>query len=104
MKRKQRPLFDRVIVQRLEDEMPESRVYVREARREKPMRASVIAVGPGQWDHSTFVTPTVRVGDEVLIGKYAGTIYEEVGDDFKTREYVILRESDILSVFVKEKK
>ena len=98
MQHKQRPLFDQVIVQRL-DEKSKSTILVKEVQHEKSMRAKVIAVGPGTHKDGTFVATEVKPGNIVLIGKYAGTVYEEMEDDFKTAEYVILREEMILSVF-----
>jgi len=95
---------DRVILQRLETVTP-SKILSGVPSKEKPMRAKVIAVGPGRRDSDGYlIRMSVKVGDEVLIGKYAGAIYEEVGDDFKTTEYVIVREDDILTVFAKEEK
>lgn len=108
------PLNDRVIVQRLEDE-PTSRLIIKGVTTEKPMRAKVIAVGPGKAADNvvlgvqgfpyTYRHPmSVRPGDTVLIGKYAGTVYEETDPTtFKTTEYVILREDDILTI-IKERK
>jgi len=109
---KQKPLYDRVIVQRL-DEAPASKLIVREVSTEKPMRARVIAVGPGRFnpdaalpansdvENLSYRLPmTVKPGDIVLIGKFAGVVYEETNPvTFKTESYVILREDDILTVF-----
>jgi chaperonin GroES len=101
---KQRPLYDRVIVKRLDDEAV-SHLIVRELQKDKPMRAEVIAVGPGRKveDSMNLIPLAIKVGDIVLIGKYAGTVYAETDPKtFKTQEYVILREDDILTVFEKE--
>jgi chaperonin GroES len=104
MKHIQFPLYDRVIVQRLDNE-PASKLIVKELLKDKPMRAKVIAVGKGRLHDNGTLTPLlVKAGDTVLIGKYAGAVYEEVGADFKTTEYVIVREDDILTIFEKEKK
>ncbi len=103
MKLKQTPLYDRVIVQRLDNETP-SKLIVKELQKDKPMRAKVIAVGKGRLHENGTLTPLlVKPGDTVLIGKYAGAVYEETGDDFKTKEYVIVREDDILTVFAEGK-
>jgi co-chaperonin GroES (HSP10) len=107
---KQKPLYDRVIVQRLDDEKV-SNLIVREVQTEKPMRAKVIAVGPGRLNvdysndqHICRIPCAVKPGDIVLIGKYVGTVYQETDPKtFKTQEYVILREDDILTIFAKEK-
>lgn len=98
---KQKPLYDRVIVQRLEA-APVSKIIVNEVSTEKPMRARVIAVGPGKFiEAQNGCKPVcVKVGDIVLIGKFAGVVYEETNPvTFKTESYVILREDDILTVF-----
>lgn len=102
---KQKPLYDRVIVQRL-DEAPASKLIVREISTEKPMRARVIAVGPGKRSEQAgglgfaCAPMSVKPGDIVLIGKFAGVVYEETNPvTFKTESYVILREDDILTVF-----
>jgi chaperonin GroES len=100
---KQKPLYDRVIVKRLDDEAV-SKLIVRELQTAKPMRAEVIAVGPGKFiEAQNGCKPIcVKVGDVVLIGKYAGAVYEETDPKtFKVQEYVILREDDILTVFEK---
>ena len=106
MKLNQTPLYDRVIVQRLDEEKRGLIEVV--GKKEKPMKAKVIAVGPGavMKERDTEGKPiriplSVKPGDTVLIGKYSGTIYEEVGADLKTTEYVIVREEDILTVFQK---
>jgi chaperonin GroES len=111
---KQKPLYDRVIVKRLEDAAV-SKLIVREVATVKPMRAEVIAVGPGRkptsgdtlasMEGGNLVPLTVKVGDIVLIGKYSGTAYEETDPvTFKTIEYAIIREDDILTIFEKGKK
>lgn len=102
---KQKPLYDRVIVKRLEEESA-SKLIVQGLSKEKPMRAEVIAVGCGYRDKEGMDPHPllVKVGDIVLIGKYAGAIYEQTDPKtFKTEEYVIIREEDILTVFMPEK-
>lgn len=101
---KQKPLYDRVIVQRLEEEQPSGLIIRDVLKKEKPMRAKVVAVGRGRREvHDGLVTVhplEVKVGDIVLIGKYAGTEYQETDPKtFKTTTYSILREEDILTVF-----
>lgn len=89
------PLGDRVMVKRLETE--EERVgslYVPDTAKEKPLRAKVLAVGPGRLDEKgKRVAMSVKAGNTVLIGKYAGTDMKIEGE-----ECVILREDDILAV------
>ncbi|OOQ58479.1 co-chaperone GroES [Mucilaginibacter pedocola] len=92
-----KPSADRVVIQAAAAETKTaSGIYVPETAQEKPQKGTVVAVGPGKYaDASGSLIPmTVKVGDEVLYGKYAGT---EVTVDGK--EYLIMRESDIYAVF-----
>ena len=85
-----RPLHDRLIVERLEeDEKTKGGIIIPDTAKEKPQRGKVIAVGTGKVDEPM----TVKVGDEVLYGKYAGTEITHEG-----KEYLIMRESDIFAV------
>lgn len=94
-KDKIKPLADRVVVQALEDtEQMRGGLYIPDTAKEKPMQGTIIAVGPGKLsEENERITPDVKVGQRVLYGKYSGT---EVTVDGK--EYLILRESDILAV------
>jgi chaperonin GroES len=84
------PLHDRVIVRpSAATEVTSGGIIIPDTAQEKPMRGTVIAVGPGKPDEPT----TVKEGDIVLYGKYAGT---EVNIDNET--YLIMRESDILGI------
>ncbi|MGV6845722.1 MAG: co-chaperone GroES [Lutibacter sp.] len=85
-----KPLADRVLIQPLPAETTTaSGLIIPDSAKEKQQKGTVIAVGPGTKDE----TMTVKVGDTVLFGKYAGT--ELVLDD---TEYLIMRESDILAI------
>jgi chaperonin GroES len=88
------PLDDRVVVQRLEaEEKTAGGIVLPDAAKEKPMKARIIAAGPGkQLDSGERAPMGVAVGDLVLIGKYAGTEVKVSGE-----EYLIMRESDILA-------
>ena len=90
-----RPLFDRVVVKRLESETTSpGGIVIPDKAKEKPINAEVIAVGEGKpSDNGTVRTLTVKVGDKVLIGKYSGTEVKIDGD-----ELVVLREDDILGI------
>lgn len=94
-KDKIKPLADRVVVQALEDtEQMRGGLYIPDTAKEKPMQGTIIAVGPGKLsEENERIAPDVKVGQRVLYGKYSGT---EVTVDGK--EYLILRESDILAV------
>jgi chaperonin GroES len=90
-----RPLRDRVLLQRIEE--PETHVggiVVPDIAKEKPQQAIVVAVGSGRiTDDGKTIPLDVKVGDRVLIGKYAGT--EIILDG---TEYLIVREDEILGV------
>lgn len=93
-----RPLHDRVIVKRLEEEKKSAGgILIPDSAAEKPLKAEVIAVGPGKiTDDGKTQAPGVKAGDTVLIGKYSGTEVKVDGADL-----VVLREDDILAVFTK---
>jgi chaperonin GroES len=88
------PLDDRVVVERLEaEEKSAGGIVIPDTAKEKPLKARVIAAGPGKQLESGERAPMgVKPSDLVLIGKYSGTEVTVEGD-----EYVILRESDILA-------
>ena len=92
---KVRPLHDRIIVQRIEEE--EQRVggiIIPDTAKEKPQEAEVVAVGPGKLSEDGKRSPMdVKEGDRVLMGKYSGSEIKIDGND-----YVILREDEILAV------
>jgi chaperonin GroES len=90
-----RPLQDRIIVKRLEEESKTSGgIYIPDTAKEKPQKGEIIAVGKGKVTEDGKVLPIdVKVGDTVLFGKYAGTEIKIEGVD-----YLIMREDDILGV------
>lgn len=88
------PLADRVVVKPLEaEEKTAGGLIIPDTAKEKPQRGTVLAVGPGKVENGTKVDMSVKEGDTVLYGKYAGT---EVQLD--TEDALIMRESDILGV------
>ena len=91
---KLRPLDDRVVVEPREaEETTSGGIVLPDTAKEKPQRGKVLAVGPGKLlDSGKRGELSVRIGDEVIYGKYGGTDIEVAGDDVK-----ILRESDILA-------
>ncbi|MFA6303275.1 MAG: co-chaperone GroES [Legionella sp.] len=93
-----RPLHDRVVVRRLEEERTTAGgIVIPDSATEKPMRGEVIAVGAGKvLDNGDVRALAVKVGDTVLFGKYSGT---EVKIDGK--ELVVMREDDIMGVIEK---
>jgi chaperonin GroES len=90
-----RPLHDRVLVERLEEqEVRRGGIIIPDTAREKPQEGRVIAVGNGKvGDDGKRVPPDVKAGDRVLFGKYSGS---EVKLDDK--EYLIMREEDVLAI------
>ena len=85
-----KPLADRVVVTPLEAETKTaSGIIIPDTAKEKPQKGTIAAVGPGTKDDPI----TVKVGDIVLYGKYAGTELKLDGTD-----YLIMRESDILAI------
>ena len=90
-----KPLSDRVLVRRLEDdeEQKVGGIIIPDTAKEKPQEAMVVAVGPGRLEEGKHVAPEVKKGDKVLIGKYSGTEVKINGD-----EHLIMREDDILAI------
>ena len=90
-----RPLHDRVIVRRMEEEtMSAGGIVIPDNATEKPSRGEVLAVGEGKLLDSGDVRPlAVKVGDQVLFGKYAGTEVKADGE-----ELLVMREDDIVAV------
>lgn len=90
-----KPLEDRVLVQPIEAESKTaSGIYLPETAKEKPVRGKVIATGPGKrLDNGQRAQMSVRTGDTVVYGKYAGTEVE-----IKGTKHLILRESELLGV------
>ena len=90
-----RPLQDRIIVKRLEEEnVTAGGILIPDTAKEKPQRGEIVAVGKGKTaDDGKLIPMDVKVGDKVLFGKYAGTEIKMDGID-----YLIMREDDILGV------
>jgi len=90
-----RPLHDRVIVKRLEEERKTaSGIVIPDTAAEKPDQGEIIAVGPGKRDENgKHIALDVKVGDKVLFGKYAGQTVKVQGE-----ELLVMREEDIMGV------
>ena len=95
---KLRPLQDRIIVKRVEEETKTAGgIFIPETAKEKPQQGEIIAVGKGKTTEDGKLLPLdVKAGDKVLFGKYAGTEIKLDGID-----YLIMREDDILGVLEK---
>jgi chaperonin GroES len=90
-----KPLEDRVLVKPVEAESKTaSGLYLPEAAKEKPVRGKVVSIGPGKrLDNGKRAHLSVKIGDTVVYGKYAGTEVEIKGD-----KHLILRETELLGV------
>ena len=89
-----RPLHDRVIVKRIEEEeRTKGGIIIPDTAKEKPQEGQVIAVGPGRREDGKVIKPDVKAGDRILFSKYSGTEVKLDGE-----EHIIMREEDILGV------
>ena len=90
-----RPLHDRVIVRRMEEERTSAGgIVIPDSATEKPAQGEILAAGKGKINESGEVSPLdVKVGDKVLFGKYAGTEVKVEGE-----ELLVMREEDIMGV------
>jgi len=90
-----RPLHDRVIVKRLEEEKKSAGgILIPDSAAEKPVKGEIIAVGPGKrTDDGKIHALDVKAGDKVLFGKYSGTEVKVDGN-----EYLVMREDDLMAV------
>ena len=93
-----RPLQDRVIVKRIEEEAKtKGGIIIPDTAKEKPMEGLVISVGKGKTaDDGKLIKPDVKAGDRILFGKYSGNEVKIDGD-----ELLIMREDDILGILEK---
>ena len=96
-----RPLADRILIRRIEEqETVRGGIIIPDTAKEKPQEGEVVAVGPGRLtEDGKRIAMEVKKGDRVLMGKYSGTDVKIDGT-----EYVILREDDVLGVLAGEKK
>lgn len=92
---KLRPLQDRILVQRVEEETTtKGGIIIPDTAKEKPAEGKVVAVGNGKLgDDGKRVALEIKKGDRILFGKYAGTEVKIEGD-----EYLIMREDDVLGI------
>ena len=95
---KVRPLHDRILVKRVEEqETTKGGIIIPDTAKEKPIQGEVIAVGPGKLnDAGKEVKLTVKKGDRILFNKYAGTEIKVDGDDL-----LVMREDDIMGIVEK---
>ena len=90
-----RPLYDRIVVKRVEDkEVMQGGLYIPDSAKEKPQEGEVAAVGKGKrLDDGKLIPLDVQVGDHILFGKYSGSDIKLDGE-----EYLIMREDEVLAV------
>jgi chaperonin GroES len=95
MKTKVRPLHDRVIVKRLEEqEKTKGGIIIPDSAKEKPIEGKIIAVGSGKvTENGKRIPLQVKEGDRILFGKYSGTDIKIEGE-----EHLIMREDDIIAI------
>jgi chaperonin GroES len=95
-----RPLQDRILVERIEEEVKKGGIIIPDSAKEKPQQGKVIAAGPGRVDEKGNRIPMeVKKGDTILFGKYSGNEIR-IGEE----EHLIMREDDVLAVIEKESK
>ena len=94
-----RPLYDRVVVKRVEDtEAMKGGLYIPDSAKEKPQEGEVVAIGKGKrLENGTLIALDVQVGDRILFGKYSGSDIKIDGE-----EYMIMREDEILGILDKQ--
>jgi chaperonin GroES len=92
---KLRPLHDRILVQRVEEEeKTKGGIIIPDSAKEKPAEGKVVSVGNGKKDESGKIIPLeIKTGDKILFGKYSGTEVKIDGE-----EYLIMREDDVLGI------
>ena len=96
---KVKPLHDRILVERVEEEVRKGGIIIPDSAKEKPQKGEVIEAGPGRVDdNGKRIAMDVKKGDNILFGKYSGNEIR-VGDE----EYLIMREEDVLAIVEKEK-
>jgi len=90
-----KPLYDRVVIKRVEEEkLSAGGIVIPDSATEKPIKGNVIAVGDGKaLDNGTVRAPKVKVGDQVLFGKYSGTEVKLDGTD-----YLVVKEDDSFAI------
>ena len=92
-----RPLYDRIVVKRIDEkETTRHGIIIPDSAQEKPQDGEVLATGTGKrLEDGTLVALDVKAGDRILFGKYSGSEIKLDGN-----EYIIMREDDVLGIFV----
>lgn len=89
-----KPLQDRILVERVEEEEKVGGIIIPDTAKEKPQKGTIIAVGPGRKDENgKLISIELKKGDTVLFNKYAGTEIKVEG-----KEYLLMREDDVMAL------
>ena len=88
-----RPLHDKVIVERIDERVTSGGIVIPDSVGDKPQRGIVKAVGKGKLENGIMFALEVKVGDEVLFGKYCGTEIQIFG-----KQYLVMKEDDIMGI------
>lgn len=87
------PLYDNILVRRLEEETMKGGIYIPDNAKEKPAQGEVVSIGGGDYREGVFCIPTVRPKDKILFGKYSGTEIQ-----VNNEPLLILKENEILAI------
>lgn len=90
-----KPLNDRILVKVIEEGDKIGSLYIPDTSKEQPQEGTVLAVGEGKWVKNNLVPLSVNPKDKILFGKYAGTEIK-----IENKEYLILREEDVLGILL----
>ena len=89
-----RPLFDKIIVKRIEERTTTGGILIPETASDKSQKGLVVAVGTGKYEDGKICPMTIKINDNVLFGKYSGT---EI--NVKGKEYIVMKEEDVIAIF-----
>lgn len=88
-----RPLNDKIIVERVDERVTTGGIVIPDSVGDKPQRGIVKAVGKGKKENGVLIELEVKIGDEVLFGKYCGTEIQIFG-----KQYLVMKEDDIIGI------
>lgn len=89
-----RPLFDKIIVKRIEERTTIGGIFIPETASDKSQKGLVVAVGNGKYEDGKICPMTVKINDNILFGKYSGT---EI--NLKGKDYIVMKEEDVIAIF-----
>lgn len=88
-----RPLYDRIVVERVDERITSGGIVIPDSSGDKPQRGVVKAVGKGKLENGVIVKLEVKVGDVVLFGKYSGTEVQISG-----KQFLVMKEDDVMGI------